>query len=651
MRTEWTELWCTAADLPVGDASFAPKLRGHLATARHSDLRGAADRGLALCHAGHALGALPIAWYGALCVDRGEPFPARFHRALVDAVRLLEARGWAPEAGRAMRALPEQTWAQLERRPYPPVLAIGHAGGPARTKFLLDLVASWPRGAYTHLKKAATRARRRAELERHWGYSAKELRAHFVEAISALGVEALDSIGAVQSSGTEHDDLLFEAVGRVGSPAAASIVATGLSRPKKAQRKDATAGLQALAPELRSLAIDAAKAQAKGAAKRDLDALAPAPVTDAVEARAVERLLETHGEAWREMGVSGETLVHVTRWWVTHIASDNWYANRPAYEAALAAHHDLPEAVEVACRALVEIERHGSGTLGKLRAGLGRARVDAHVGELLGEGKLAKGVAEQLLRAFRHDGQLGPEQAFGAAGTTTAEGRGHALAILLRSPEPSTAVLSALSSGDATQRRLAARVAEVRGLRECLPALLAAMENEQKKAVRLTQARAVAILSLGKTATPDELDTALAALPRGSRRHLPAPEVLPDLIWADGVTVSADARAGLLEVLAHESDIAASPLAHLSARSLDPHAASGWGEALFIEKPTMTKKAHAFRARASVVLLSEDLLLAWAKRYRRRTASAFHAELGILLARRDTEAAREASRWFPSRPV
>lgn len=98
--------------------------------------------------------------------------------------------------------------------------------------------------------------------------------------------------------------------------------------------------------------------------------------------------------------------------------------------------------------------------------------------------------------------------------------------------------------------------------------------------------------------------------------------------------------------MAHETDIAPSPLAHAATRALGSKTANAWGEALFVEKPTMTKKAHAYRARASVLLLSEDALVAWAKRFRRRTSSAFYSELGTLLSRRGIEAANEASRWF-----
>jgi hypothetical protein len=586
MQADWLLIWREAVLAGVGHgAEVSARVQAALADAELEDVRPVADRALALFRAGHisVRPVIPIACYGALLHRSGLPFPARFHRLLMEHAPNLRFTNLLPVAGEALRGCPPDQVDEALSHPFLHAELLGHVGGAARAERLVTEIRSWSRDVFTRTRKQAYANDLALDFRVTYGDTAREFTQSWIDGLVACGADAVAPIQAALSAGTAHDRLL----------------------------------------------------------KKALDGIAEATQPGSDAADDVRRLLDSEGRAWRHLTGSPEAnLRTVNAWYAAHIAGSDWYARRPAYGEALVAHADLPQ---VAVEVLTQINRSGAGALHTLVAAYGTNAVHPLVFEQLTASAQQPKVAEEVLWALATSKVAVPARvAVGPAGTATAAARDHILRLLLSTTEPAAdvdAVLAdALAATLPATRSLAARAAELRGHDTILPALRAAARKEKRGPVRAEMKRAAAALS------GDPVEKALATLDDPLPKHVPRPDSLPTLTWQDGTEVTLSGRHGLLAALLGEDQTGPSPLAHRAARRLDPAAAQSWARALFIERPKLNTKSDAFRCYSSLVLLDDEHLLAFCNRLRRRMAHPLLKEMPGLLARRDTPGAREAQK-------
>jgi hypothetical protein len=601
----WQAILEASAENRIGqNRPYAARIREHLRSAAPEGLIPAAERGAALLDAGLVSRAatLALAAYTAVSLRCGAPVPQRIRSHLLRHAWSLESWELLDLAGESLRACDP---ADVDRHFFVApidVRMLGHVGGAERAARLVAEIRTWPKGAFSALKKKAQASGvDRYHFARRLGYSAPEFAAYVVEGLTAFGVDAVGPLVDAVEAGTASDAMLLDALGRIGGDRATATVARARAS-KKAPRRTAAI---------------------------------PAP--DAEAARAFD---DSNGEAWASMRVSGATLDGVLGWWVRHLGGGSWYSPRPAFAQALKAHAHLEGAELAATSVLERIDRGVDTTITALLEAFGE-RVHAPLADVARAGRAKD--AEEVLRVLDLEGLLPGDAAVEAGASERSAVRERALAIVLGQGEAARGpVLAAVGHRSPNVRALSARVIEVRGWSDAEPLVRAAEARETHAQVRLVQRRAVAVLELASAPVVScaQMDAALARF---------AGEPRPDFIvgggndvplaWCDGTDLSPAAVDGFLVCAGVEDEIAPSPLAHRAARLFAPASGEAWAAAVFLEKPNMSRRADAFRAYASVMCMSEERLEAFLKRTRRRTAGPLYRHVHAMLVRRATPVA------------
>jgi hypothetical protein len=598
----WLAILEACEDAPVGQyRPYAARVREHLRGADPAGLRPAAERGAALLDAGLPSRAarLALAAYAAVSLRRREPVPERILR------RLLERPDWLVHlelvdlAGESLRACDP---AEVDRRFFVDpidVRLIGYVGGAERAARLVAEIRTWPRGAFSALKqKARARGQDRALFARRLGDDAKEFTAHVVEGLAAFGDDAVGPIAEALAAGTPNDAILHEALRRIGGGRASGIVG------------------------------DAGGQTGDGA--RALD--------------------DSNGEAWASMAVSRATLDAVLAWWERHLGSGSWYSPRPAFGHAVKALAHVEGAAAAAAAVLERIDQNVDDTIGCLLEAFGE-RIHAPLAAVAREGRAKD--ADAVLRALHRRGILPAEVALEAGASERSAVRDRVLALVLAQGEAARdPVLAAIGHRSPHVRAVAARVVEVRGWAQAEPVVRAAEARETHGASRFVERRALAVLELAgaPAVTCAQMDATLARF---------AGEPRPDFVvdggdslpwaWADNTRLSAAAIQGFLMCACVEDEIAPSPIAQRTARMLDPASGDAFASAIFVEKPNMSRRAHAFCAYASVMCMSEQRLEEFVKRTRRRTSGPLYRQhMHAMLLRRATPMAVKYVSDFPA---
>jgi hypothetical protein len=633
----WDEILAASKTTRVGqNKGYAARARRFLQDAGPDAFRPAAERAVALvealggrCHYRSVM--LALAAYVVACRRHGAEVGKRLPGLLLPKVEWLEAWELLDVAGESLRACDP---AEVDRFAFVEPLhvrLIGYVGGADRAGRLVSEIRSWPKGAFTALKeKAQAAGHERLVIAQRLGYDAKEFAANVTEGLVAFGQDAVEPLEQALEAGTAHDALLLAALATIGGPRAASRVARELASATAGRRTAALAAWHCLPADDAGPALVQARAQARGAALRALDALA-APAHDDGAGRALD---DSNGEAWSTMGVSLSTLDALLAWWVRHMASASWYSPRPAFANGLKALASLDGAADRAVAVLERVDENASETIDALLDAFG-ARVHDKLEAVLREGRAKD--EEGVLRRLEYRGLLSARSLIEVGASERLAVREQAFQLLLTRKEGARAeVVAAVSHASPRVRAIAARIVEVHRFAEAEAPLRAAAACESNGPARFIQGRAIALFELARDGalSADRIDQVLARF-----GNEPCPEHVAgrgpaQLLWRTGAPVSPAALRGFLACAGVEDELAPSPLAHLAARNLDAASADAWAEALFLEKPNMAKKAESFRAFASVMCMSAQRLEAFAKRVRRRTASPLYRHIDAMLARR-----------------
>lgn len=389
-------LWRDAITLPVGHSeAFGARVADVVRALSIEEALSLGDHALALLAAERlACLELPLVVVGAVHAHRGVALPRRFHAPLVKHASRAKILGAVPLAGRALRLVPASLLAALDDAPCPDAVLLGHIGGAARAARLVARVATWPKGPYTALKKAAAGTHKRT-FELTYGYSSAEHDAHWVEGLAALGADGVAPLVAALTEPPPSAALLYAALGRIGGAEAVSAIAAGLASPTSSTRAAARAGFEALGAADAREAWAAARSQARGAAAARLDALAPAEPS-AVDPAILDALRRTEGAAASTLEVSLEALRAVCAYWAEHLTGKSWFSPRPAVERALVAHAGVEGAFELALGVLGEIPRGSPSVLAALEEAFGETRVLTAVRTIAANGEVSKKVAKEL---------------------------------------------------------------------------------------------------------------------------------------------------------------------------------------------------------------------------------------------------------------